>query len=120
MPSPIETLRAVLVAAAPVAAICDERIVPLSKAQGELLPSVTLQRTTTNPVNHLRGHGNLDDCRVQLDAWDETHDGAKALADACRAALQAAGYFMTAEFDNYEPNTDPGLYRVTQEWSVWI
>lgn len=117
---PIETLRTVLVAAAPVTAICDDRIVPLSKAQGELLPNVTLQRTTTNPVNHLRGHANLDDVLVQLDAWDETQDGAKALADACRAALQAAGYLMTAEFDNYESTTDPGLYHVTQVWSVWI
>jgi hypothetical protein len=118
---PVATIRAALVAAPAVTAICSDRIVPLNKAQGELLPAVTLQRTQTDPFNHLRGHGGLDNVRVQLDAWDETYDGAKALADACKDALNAAGHLMNAEFDNYEPEPlDPGLYRVTQEWSVLI
>jgi hypothetical protein len=115
----IAIVRAVLVGSAQVTAICGDRISPLIKAQGELLPNVTLQRTEVDPKNHLSGHAGIDSTVVQLDAWAETDQEARDLADACRQAMQDAGYLMLNEFDNYEPGTDPGLYQVTQTFSVW-
>jgi hypothetical protein len=115
----IAIVRGVLIASSAVTAICADRISPLMKAQGALLPNVTLQRTELEPQNGLRGYAGLDSNTVQLDAWSETYQQARDLADACRTALQAAGFVMLSEFDNYEPSTDPGLYRVTQTFSVW-
>lgn len=115
----LATVRGVLIGSSAVAAICADRISPLISAQGSLLPAVTLQRTELEPQNGLRGFAGLDSNTVQLDAWAETYQQARDLADACRTALQAAGVIMLSEFDNYEPSTDPGLYRVTQTFSVW-
>jgi hypothetical protein len=119
----LETVLADLVADAGVTAIVgsgsNAKISPLLKAQGISPPAVTLQRTSLVPQNHLRGNGNLDDCSVQLDAWATTYAGARALANACRSALEAAGHVMKGEFDNYDPQVDPGLFRITQDYQVW-
>jgi hypothetical protein len=119
----VETTRAVLVAAAGVTAIvgtgANARISPLIKAQGITPPAVTLQRVAMTPQNHLRGNGSLDYCRVQSDSWAVTYAAVRALADACRAAMEAAGHPLLSEIDNYDPEVDPGLYRITQDYQVW-
>lgn len=119
----VETVLVVLKADAAVTAIVgsglNARISPLIKSQGITTPAVTLQRISLDPVNHLRGHGDLDSVRVQLDAWTESYAEARALAGACRDAIQNAGHLMLGEFDNYDPETDPGLYRITQDYQVW-
>lgn len=119
----VETVLAVLVADAGVTAIvgsgASAKISPLIKAQTIQPPAVTLQRTSLVPQNHLRGNGDLDDVRVQVDSWATSYAGVRALASACRAALEAADYLMIGEFDNYDPQVDPGLYRITQDFQVW-
>jgi hypothetical protein len=96
------------------------KISPLIKSQGISPPAITLQRVAVTPQNHLRGNGGLDDSRVQADYWATTYDGVRALAAAGRAAMEAAGHPMQSEFDNYDPETDPGLYRITQDFQVWV
>lgn len=120
----IEVALAVLKADAAVTAIVGAgtaaKISPLIKSQNLVAPAVTLQRINVDPQNHLRGFANLDDSRVQLDAWAETYAGVRALATACRNAMQTAGHLTLNEFDGQEPETDPGLYRITQEFRVWV
>jgi hypothetical protein len=120
----VEACRAILLADSAVTAIVgtgtSARVSPLTKTQGITMPAVTLQRVTVTPQNHLRGHGGLDQVNVQVDSWAETYAGARALATACRNAIQAAGVLMTSEFDNFDPETDPGLYRITQEFQFWV
>lgn len=120
----VEVAVSVLKNAAGVTAIVGSgsscRVSPLMKSQSLTMPAVTVQRVTTDPVNHLRGHGSLDDSRTQLDSWAETYAGARALATACRTAMQTAGHLMLGEFDNYDPETDPGLYRITQDYRIWV
>jgi hypothetical protein len=120
----IEVVLAVLKAAPAVTAIVgegvDARISPLIRAQTVAPPAVTLQRISLAPVNGLRGHAGLDDVRVQVDVWADSYAGARTLANACRAALQAAGHQMQSEFDNYEPDVSPELYRITQDFQVWV
>ena len=120
----IEVVVAVLKADASVTAIVgsgsNARISPLIKEQSITTPAVTLQRVSTDPVNDLRGFSDLDDSRTQVDAWAESYAGARALANACRTALQNAGHLMLGEFDNYNPDTDPGLYRITQDYRIWV
>jgi hypothetical protein len=96
------------------------KISPLIKSQGITPPAVTLQRISLTPQNHLRGNGGLDQVRIQLDAWCTTYDRARSLANACRNALETAGHVMESEIDNYDPETDPGLYRITQDFLIWV
>ncbi len=113
-------VRDVLVAASVVTALVPaERITPLVRPQSITTPAITLQRISLVPQNHLRGDGDLDSNVVQLDVWAESYVSARAIADACRTALQTAGHVLTFENDDYEAETAPELYRVIQSWQVW-
>lgn len=98
----------------------DARISPLIKEQTITIPAVTIQRTGVNPANHLRGNGSLDESLTQIDSWSATYSGARTLASACRSAMEAAGHLMVGEYDNYDSGVDPGLYRVTQDYRIWV
>lgn len=116
----IQTLAAILEASAAVQALCAGRISPVIRQQSTELPAVVLERTAVNPVNNLDGHAGLDQNQVQIESRAHTYKKARMLADACRTAIQAAGYVMDSEFDNYEPSVDPGEYCITQVYSVWL
>jgi hypothetical protein len=109
-----------LAASGAVTAIAGTRIGPLKRTQDTLLPAITLIRSDVNPITGLSGSHNLDEERIQVDIWAETYAEADALARACRTAMQAATHVYQGEFDGYEPDTSPGVYRITQEYSVWI
>jgi hypothetical protein len=116
----IATVRTVLVAAGAVTALVPAiKITPLVRIQSIAPPAITLTRVSVTPLNHLRGWGSLDANRVQLDAWATRYDACRAIADACRDALEAATFLMELELDSYEPETDPELFHITQDWSVW-
>lgn len=97
----------------------DARISPMTMSQGIDMPAVTLQRVSVTPQNNLRNNGSLDDVRIQLDAWATSYAGVLALASACRSAMENAGHILIVEVDNYDPEVDPKLFRVTQDYQVW-
>lgn len=110
----------ILSAAAPVVALVGTRISPLIRAQGLTLPAITLQRITLIPSNTFAGNGGLDDTRLQVDCWDATYDGARALAIAVRAAFDAAQVRMIIEQESTSRLDPPtGMYWITQEYQLW-
>lgn len=115
----VETVVAVLTADSGVTALVSTRVSPMVMPQGIEMPAVTYQRVSVTPQNNLRNNGDLDYTRVQLDSWAQSSSSARAVAAACRAAMETAGHAMLGEFDNYDPQTDPGLYRITQDFQVW-
>lgn len=116
----VGTVRAALVAAAPVTALVPEaRIEPLRRTQSFAVPAITIQVTSRIPYNHLRAGGALYRYLDQVDYWATNYTAARAIADAGLAALEAAGHLMESEIDSgHEPETDPELFRITQIWSV--
>lgn len=94
-------------------------ITTLSRPQAAPAKAVTLSLVSNAPFNALAGHAGLDGARVQLSVWAIVPKEAHQIADACRVALQAAGLLMTLEFETFEPDTDPALAQVIQEWSVF-
>lgn len=116
----IEVVRNVLVASGAVTALVPaSSIEPVRRTQASPAPCIVLQRVSVVPENHLRGWGKLDANQVQLDVYATTYAGARAIADACRTALQDAGEIMTSEVDGFEPDVDPELYRLIQTWAIW-
>jgi hypothetical protein len=113
----IDDVRDLLVADPLVTALVAARISPLLRAQGETLPCVTLTLVAVTPMNHLNGAPSLDQNRIQVDAWAETYASARAVAYACREALETAGLAMESAFDTFEPDVDE--YRVTQDFYYW-
>lgn len=114
---PIQTVRGILVAASGVTDLVGQRISPATRDQAETLPNVTLELVTLVPQNHLNGAPTLDANRVQVDSWATTYAEAQAVADACRAALVAAGLVMESASGGFD--SDAEQYRVTQDFYVW-
>lgn len=115
----LTTVRTVLAAAAPVTAICADRIELLTKPQAIDTPAVCLSIASTTPVNGLETWNSLDGNLVQVDSYASTYTEAKALAAACRAALEV-DHECESEFDNFDESAElSGLARVTQQYSVW-
>lgn len=118
MADPIEVVRGLLNAAAPVTALVSDRISPVPRAQGETLPAVVLRVVSTVPTWHLRGDGNLDEVRVQVDSYAATATAAAALSDAVRAALGAADRVLQNEFSDFDPTTE--AHVVIQDYILWV
>ena len=129
-----KSLRAALLANSAVAALVGTRIYPMILPQGSAWPgpSLTFQRiSTTSPVA-LAGAVGPERMRVQLDCWDKTWGGVRALALAVKAALHGFagsasgsedlyGVFLDSERDFFEADVGPsseGLYRVSADYFV--
>lgn len=113
----VKTVRDVLVAAPAVTSLVGQRISPVQRAQGATLPCIVLTRVAVTPQNALDGFADLDGNRVQADVWASTYAEARQVADAARAALQAAGYTLQLEVDDFD--SEVREYRVIQDWSIW-
>lgn len=114
----VATLRTALDAPAVTALVPLERITPLMRPQSIETPAITLTRISMIPANILNGSPNLHDNRVQLSIWDTDYTRARSIAAACKSTLEGT-YLLNVEVDQYEPDTDPELYQIIQEWSVW-
>ena len=114
---PIQTIVGYLTAAPAVYSLVNERVSPLIRAQNEALPCVTLSLVSVTPMNHIAGAPTLDQNRVQVDSWASSYAEVRSVADACRAALEAAGLVMESEIDGFEADADE--YRVTQDFYIW-
>lgn len=108
----------ILLAAGGVTALVGQRVSPVKMSQNTTLPAVVVTPVALTPMNHLNGAPTLDAYRVQLDSIAETFDATRAVANACRAALEAAGIVVENDFPVFEP--DVAEYRITQECVVWI
>lgn len=117
----VQTVFDILSADSTVSSIVTDRITPLIRVQDLPLPAVTLSRVSVVPINLMDRPDGTDDNRVQVDSWDQTYAGVRALASACRSALERAGYPMMSEMDNFDASAElSGYYRVTQEFSMWL
>lgn len=67
------------------------RIYPLAIPQGKAMPAAVYQQISSTLEFTCEGDGDLRTDRVQITIWDDDPDGARALAEAVRAAMQAAG-----------------------------
>lgn len=110
-----------------VAALVATRIYPILMPQNTTLPAITKQRISGPRVQSLVGSSGLAYPRYQVDAWASTYDGAKAVADQVRAALDGfRGYVGTVRIGGIRLIGDQELYeeetrthRVSQDFSVW-
>lgn len=87
-----ESLTQRLLAAAPVAAICGDRINWGLNPQGSARPCVRLTQVSNPRRYHLKGETNLYAARVQVDCFGDSYTTADALRTAIIADLSAQGW----------------------------
>lgn len=84
MAAPRNRLVAKLKGMAAVEAIVGTKAFPVKAPQGTVLPYITYQQTADPPANHSTGATSTAECRIQVNCWASTYDGAVSLAAAVR------------------------------------
>lgn len=110
----------VLTGNADVKRMVTRRVYPIVLPQNCDFPAVSYQRITGVKVNDLQGYGNLQNARIQVDAWAKSYDEVKQLGAYIHTAMNGAGTFhslLVTDSDGYD--ADAGLFRLTMDFSAW-
>lgn len=118
-------LEARLAATAPVAALVDVRIFPVTAPAGTAHPFLTYQEVSAlDPAPTLDGPSIWSRSRYQIDAWADRQDQAEALGLAVRAALD--GYTGGAVIKDcrfadrrWLHEAAEGLHRCSVDFIIW-
>ncbi len=88
-------------------------------AQGTLPPYIVWQLIVSTANVSLTGASNLQNTRVQIDAYATTGAQTEILSASIAAAMAAAGFTNVpiSSQDLFEP--DVKLHRVSLDYSVW-
>jgi len=92
---------------------------PNLAAQNAAPPYIVYQRVVSMTHNNLLAPSDLQNTRVQIDAYAKTYAGVQQLAAAIRTAMQAASFtnLQISEQDFYE--LDARVHRVSLDYSIW-
>ena len=112
-----------LVADAGVTAlVAVDHITPIVRPQGQALPGITYQIISGTPANSLDGHtSGMTHIRVQIDAWADDYDEARAIAAAVKSRMNtvAATFRSLLLFDQDLFEDSTRIYRVLMDFSCW-
>jgi len=109
---------AMLAAASAVTTLVGARYWPDIAPDNAALPRITYQVISEIRNDHLSGPGVGKRCRIQINCWAATRNGADALADAVEvAASNAQGRIV---FRNSDYDIEAQIYRTQLDWSVPI
>ena len=70
-------------------AIVGDRVWPMARPQGSVLPAIVVTRISGNPEYAADGEGGIESGRVQIDAYGVSYTEAHSVADAIRTAVSA-------------------------------
>lgn len=70
-----------------VSGLVASRVYPVIAPQNAALPYIVYSRNSTQNVNSASGYSGSAIAQITVSSWAKTYSGAKALADAVRAAL---------------------------------
>ena len=92
---------------------------PNLAAQEAVPPYIVYQRIVSITHNNLLGPSDLQNTRVQIDAYAKTYAQAQQIASDIRLAMQTAGFtnLQISEQDFFE--TEVRLHRVSLDYSIW-
>lgn len=117
-----------------ITALVSTRIYPVQGPQGGTRPLIVYTKVSDTPLNYMTPGTNSDsNIRVRFHAIAETYAGAKAVAAAIRAAIDAWRDLTTTpkiqsalpigEYDATEYQTEgkeTAMHVVSLDYSIWI
>lgn len=126
------SFRAVLTGTTAVSDIISTRVYPWHAPTNATLPYVIYGNTGGGTVNRLAAATSTFHVTFQVDILDDSYADVKTLADAVRTALNGwtdtdgtpavSSCLLTDENDEFDPpedDSEQGVYRVIQEYSIW-
>ena len=108
-----EQLQAVL---APIVA---GRSYPNLAAQDAAAPYIVYQRVVSVTNNNLLSASDLQNTRVQIDAYAKTYANVQQIAASVRLAMQGAGFITVPLSEQAFYEIDVRLHRVSLAYSIW-
>lgn len=103
-----------------VSSLVSNRIYPSIVNQDPTYPCISHLQVSEVGITELSGASDLINPNWQIDAWDTSYSGAKALMAQIRSAMDAATLFksiLITEIDIYEQELN--IHRVMAEFSLW-
>lgn len=115
------TLRAELLAYAPLVALIGNRIAVDKVAQNTVRPFVVFTRPETETFTTLDGIEHARRIVFELQCWGDTRSSAEAVADTVEAALRAStrepnGIPIEDRAAAYDPDLDMEAVNLTIDW----
>lgn len=94
------------------------RVYPFGEApQAGPYPYATFQFISGTPANQLAGRPQVDQVRVQFDAYGTTGAQARALAAAIRDAVELSAHCVLFFDQGRDPDTN--AFRITASFDLW-
>jgi len=103
-----------------VSNLVSARIYPSIVNQDPTYPAISHSQVSEANITALSGASDCVNPTWQIDAWDTTYSGAKALMAQIRSAMDSATLFKSVlvnEIDLFEP--DLTIYHIMAEFSIW-
>lgn len=122
-------LRAELVGSSGVKALVGNRVYPEVMPHDVKYPAISYQRISTVRTQFLTGIDDFTHVQIQIDCWDNSYSGVKALADAVKSALDGVRVlgtesvhhcFMVSMTDLSQIDGDREDRRISMDFTVYI
>lgn len=87
----VQVLRALLLADAKTQSFVGDKIGPRDAMVDQVPPYLVLAVEASTPLNNLQGFAGLNRSEIEVTAWAKSYQDAVTIANAVRAAVEAAG-----------------------------
>lgn len=134
-----EALVDILLSETDITNVVGDRVYPYERAQGSLVPAITVFRVSGGALYSDDGNIGLENPRYEVDSWGTTYGQAKELARAVANTLSffvgvvtistspsSNVEFQLIELDNERDEKIQGTneaeyhYKIAQDYSLWV
>ena len=122
-------LKSALTSDVTVNALVSGRIYPEIMPQDVTYPAISYQRISTTRYQLLEGIDDFTQVRIQIDCWDSSYSGVKALASAVKGAIDGVRVlgsesvhhcFMDSMIDLSQIDGDREDRRISMDFIVYL
>lgn len=118
----IEAVQTVLSAYSGLTDLVGDRIYPIILPQAVVYPAVTNEKISGVPLNTMADSTSrgVENYRIRVSSWAETLKEAQETSDEILIAMKSATSFEAIPvFDQDFHESEPRVYRVVIDFSVW-
>lgn len=118
----VEAVQAVLAEYTDLTDVVSDRIYPIILPQDVVYPAVTSEKISGVPLSTMADSTSrgVENYRIRLSAWAKTLKEAQAVSDEILVAMKSSAAFEAVPvFDQDFHETEPRVYRVVIDFSVW-
>lgn len=104
---------------AALSSLANGRVYPMVAPDNVAKPYIVYQNISNMPENTLADGVPINNARMQIDCYDKTYAGVKALAASVSSAMAAASFINLPLMSQDIYESDVKLFRVSMDFSIW-